>query len=783
MLGSDEPAGDTWLRQIWEHTSDAMALSDPQGILLAANPAYYRLYGYAHEEVVGRSFALIFPSEQRAWAEAQYREIFRSDQPPPVVQSVVRRRDGQERVVESRVSFLEQDGRRTAMLSIVRDVSDQAAAEQAAARAEHNLRTVLFTLSHDIKSPLAVIKGHAQVLRRHVMRHSAPPPLERLANGLAQIESSAVDVAGLVDEIVVVATLEEGAALPLELSSGDLVEIVTKSVQRHQALADEHQLELDVGACSAPGLWDERRLGRVLDNLLSNAVKYSPNGGRIMVEVRCGQPEPRSGNADSTEPGGRRGVIVAVEDEGIGIEPQDLPHVFERFRRGGNVPATVLGSGIGLSSVQQIVHLHGGSVHVSTGQGAGTRVMVWLPVRPLMGGEPFMSEETPPLGSIETVAPTARTSERFDSGVPNLDRVLGGGLLRGTIVMVLGPPGSGKTILAQQIAFRAAERGETVLYFTAYSETHDKLLAHNHSLTYFAPDAIGTQVQMGSLTDLLEQGVDEAQQAILQTAQKQRASLVVLDGFRSMRGFMSGEQAAAEFLYLLGAKLALSGITLLVLVEGDARDRIRDPEQSVCDVILSLSRVVRGGGHRREIEVLKVRGAAPLAGLHPFRIDAGGLTVFPRLESVVPVEAPEWTGARVEFGIPQIDALIGGGLNVGTSTLSAGTPGLGKTLLGLHFLAEGARQGQVGLFAGFIENDAQLRAKAATFGIDLEAAEASGMIELLTIPPHDLDADFVAWLIRERIESRGIQRLVIDSATELQGGLSARSGPPCSWRR
>src|SRR5580765_289184 len=245
----------------------------------------------------------------------------------------------------------------------------------------------------------------------------------------------------------------------------------------------------------------------------------------------------------------------------------------------------------------------------------------------------------------ETVAPAARPAERFETGVPNLDRVLGQGLLRGTIVMVIGTPGSGKTILAQQIAFRAAERGETVLYFTGYSETHDKLLAHNRSLTYFAPDAIGAQVQMGSLTDLLEQGADEAQQAILLTAHKQRASLVVLDGFRSMRGLMAGEQAAAEFLYLLGAKLALNWTTLLVLVEGDARDRIRDPEQSVCDVILSLSRVVRGGGHRREVEVLKVRGAAPLAGLHPFKIDGAGLAIFPRLESVVPIEAPPWTGA------------------------------------------------------------------------------------------------------------------------------------------
>jgi circadian clock protein KaiC len=364
---------------------------------------------------------------------------------------------------------------------------------------------------------------------------------------------------------------------------------------------------------------------------------------------------------------------------------------------------------------------------------------------------------------VEVIAPAQRAAERFATGVPNLDLVLGGGLLRGTIVMVVGPPGSGKTILGQQIAFCAAGRGEVALYFTGYSETHDKLLAHNRSLEYFVPEAIGAQVQMGSLPDLMAEGPEEAKQAVIATARKQHASLVILDGFRSIRGFLPDEQAAAEFLYSLGARLALLGATLLVLVEGDATDRIRDPEQSVCDVILSLHRVVRGGGHRREIEVLKVRGAAPLAGLHPITIDARGLTVYPRLESVVPADSGQWSPARAAFGIQQLDTLIEGGLNVGTTTLAAGTPGLGKTLLGLHFLAEGARRGQRGLYAGFTESTAQLRAKAQHFGLDLEAAEREGALELLMVPPHDLDADLVAWQIRERIEARHAERLVIDS--------------------
>src|SRR5687767_13828110 len=78
-----------------------------------------------------------------------------------------------------------------------------------------------------------------------------------------------------------------------------------------------------------------------------------------------------------------------------------------------------------------------------------------------------------------------RPPQRFATGVPNLDQVLGGGLLRGATVMVIGPPGSGKTVLGQQIAFAGARRGEVALYFTGYSESYDKLLAHNQSLTYF----------------------------------------------------------------------------------------------------------------------------------------------------------------------------------------------------------------------------------------------------------------------------------------------------------
>ena len=121
---------------VWETASEAMALSDARGIVTAANPAYLRLYGFSSAEVVGQSFAIIFPPEVRAWAEAQYQQYFTSDVRPPPVEASIQRADGEHRIVESSVAFLEENGQRTAMLSIIRDITERKALE-ADLRASH----------------------------------------------------------------------------------------------------------------------------------------------------------------------------------------------------------------------------------------------------------------------------------------------------------------------------------------------------------------------------------------------------------------------------------------------------------------------------------------------------------------------------------------------------------------------------------------------------------------------------------------------------------------------
>ena len=374
---------------------------------------------------------------------------------------------------------------------------------------------------------------------------------------------------------------------------------------------------------------------------------------------------------------------------------------------------------------------------------------------------------------LETPNSTTAAPEWLETGIPQLDTVMGGGLLRGSLAVVIGAPGSGKTIMAQQIAFHRAAAGGATLLLTGYSETHAKLLTHTSGLSFFKPHLIGTKIQLASLLDLLGEGPEETEDAIVATARSQHASLVVIDGFGGMRRMLTNDQAVAQFLYSLGAKLALLGMTTLVVLEGSPDEVGRLPEMAVCDVILALCSEEQGSRTRRLLKVVKTRGSAPLAGIHPYAIDGDGLSIFPRFESLSLGGQPAWNPARAGFGNAGIDRMFGGGLNVGTATLAGGSPGVGKTLLGLHFMAEGARVGEPTLFLGFLESLEQLREQARLFGMDLAAAERTGQARFLVLPAHDLEADYIAGLLYKDVERRGVRRLVIDSAAELERAIGA----------
>ena len=155
---------------IWQHAADAMVLSDAAGIVLAANPAYFRLYGYGADAVVGHSFAIIFPPAQRAWAVAQYQRVFASAIAGPAYEAVIQRADGTERVVESRIDFLRTNDQRVAMLSTIRDITERTQADEQLrqAAAADAFRVRLADAVRPLADPVAIQDAAVRVLGQHL---------------------------------------------------------------------------------------------------------------------------------------------------------------------------------------------------------------------------------------------------------------------------------------------------------------------------------------------------------------------------------------------------------------------------------------------------------------------------------------------------------------------------------------------------------------------------------------------------------------------------------------
>jgi len=390
-----------------------------------------------------------------------------------------------------------------------------------------------------------------------------------------------------------------------------------------------------------------------------------------------------------------------------------------------------------------------------------------------------------------TDTPTGATRRQIDAtGVPGLDLVLGGGLPRGALVIVVGPPGSGKTTLANQIAFTSARAGQRVMMLAALSESTSKLIAHLRTFHFYHEDLVGDQIQFLSIEQFLSEEYEAISEKVLTMAHQARANLVVLDGFRGVRGKSIDPQQARQFLYDVGTALSTLGTTTIVTSEVDPRDPTFFPEAMIADAIFGLYYNLAGVRQQRAFEVIKLRGATPLSGLHGMALDNRGITVYPRLEAQVTemrrepassweridsaTDALKGLSERASFGLTELDALLGGGLTRGTSTLLVGHLGTGKTLLGLHFALAGVHAGERAVFLGFRESQGQLIVKADAFdlGSALRAALApEGGVTLLRLPPVELNLEIVANQLLTALDRSGARRLVVDSIAELERAI------------
>jgi circadian clock protein KaiC len=364
--------------------------------------------------------------------------------------------------------------------------------------------------------------------------------------------------------------------------------------------------------------------------------------------------------------------------------------------------------------------------------------------------------------------------ERLETGIPELDLVLGGGMPEGSLVVLAGAPGTGKTILAQQICFTAATPEHTAIYYTTLAESHSKLVRYLEGFEFFDATALEERVEFIHLGDLL---IDEGGRdgdplgpmisEVVRTCFERKPSVVVVDSAKALRDFVD-EAALRRVIYDLAGKVAHSDAVVLFLGEY-ADDEIEgSPEFSIADGIVQFAYEPREPVDRRWLRVRKLRGAHHLAGKHSFEIGEAGITVHPRLETVAITPADEpGAGNRISSGIVRLDELMGGGSQQGDATAILGPSGAGKTIACLHFVVQGLEHGERCLYVSFQETPSQLKEKAASFGWDIAGACESGQLAIYHVPPGDLDLDTIGAAVRSELADGTLRRVAIDSLGEL----------------
>jgi PAS domain S-box-containing protein len=363
------------LSAVVESSDDAIITKSLDSIITSWNPGAERIFGYTAEEAIGKSIRMLIPPELQGEEDVVLAKI-KSGERVDHYETTRRRKDGTPISISLTVSPIRnRAGVIVGASKIARDVSERVRLETIAASvSQENARLYaeardanrvkdefLAVLSHELRTPLNAILGYARLLRGNML------PADQITRGLETLERNARWLTQIVDDVLDVSRIVSGK-IRLDVQPVQLSTIVDNSIATVQPAADAKHITVQslIDPRAGPVSGDPDRLQQVVWNLLSNAVKFTPKGGRVQVRLERVNSH----------------IAIVVTDTGIGIRPDFLPLVFERFRQADAGPTRKTGGlGLGLAIVRHLVEMHGGTVHAdSAGEDQGATFTVRLPV-------------------------------------------------------------------------------------------------------------------------------------------------------------------------------------------------------------------------------------------------------------------------------------------------------------------------------------------------------------------------------------------------------------------
>lgn len=361
-------------------------------------------------------------------------------------------------------------------------------------------------------------------------------------------------------------------------------------------------------------------------------------------------------------------------------------------------------------------------------------------------------------------------STRIGTGIEGLDDILGGGLTPYRLYLIEGMPGSGKTTLAFQFLIEGVRKGEPVLY-VSLSETEEEIRAiaasHGWSLEGVAirelipsEEALAPGAQ-NTMFHPSEVELGETTEKILADVERVKPTRIVFDSLSELR--LVAGNALRYRRQILALKRFFAGRNCTVLLLDDLTSESRDQQvQSIAHGAILLQHAIpKYGPQRRQLSVTKFRGSDFRGGFHDYAIRHGGLDVFPRL--IAAEHRRDSSRERLGSGIKELDQLLGGGLERGTSTLISGAPGSGKSTIAALFAAASAARGEHASMFIFDESINTLTSRMEGFGVNLNRHLESGHLEITPVDPAELSPGELVHRLRATIARNCTSVVVIDS--------------------